>query len=390
MPDLTVFFTSSKDTIEKKYKTKIEEHGTFPLIVKNYPIPNSAALNKAKELFEPLMNFDEDSIIPEYKLKKFEHEYNYAILKNGVKINAPSAFNVILRALKRDSEAIGEIISIVSPVLREIPGGIIIFNIISSLSKNDISKVIDIMPNLVRIMLISKFDLDMNLTDEEIEEKIKQLKFTDSLLKGAVAWISSLVILLNKNTTQFTLEYYKKIFTNMMTALEEYEDEVDPKVKIVKNAMKQANFVLMILGLCRGNFEMIAPLASEMGCFEGNVKELFSIFSKYKDIIFRNGVVGLPDMNKKVIEAQLKQGLNLAADQAKNALKNAMSDGVGMATDLAKKGSAKLTKAAKAQMEKLSKLVPGSSKIAEATMIFGDMFKRFDADNSGFIDYKEF
>ena len=45
MPDLTIFFTSARDIIEKKYKTKIEELGTFPLFVKNYPISNSSALN---------------------------------------------------------------------------------------------------------------------------------------------------------------------------------------------------------------------------------------------------------------------------------------------------------------------------------------------------------
>ena len=42
------------------------------------------------------------------------------------------------------------------------------------------------------------------------------------------------------------------------------------------------------------------------------------------------------------------------------------------------------------QIEKLSKLVPGADKIEEATMIFADMFQRFNADNSGFIDYNEF
>ena len=95
-------------------------------------------------------------------------------------------------------------------------------------------------------------------------------------------------------------------------------------------------------------------------------------------------------MKQKIIEAQLKQGLNLAADQAKKALQSAIKEGTSMITDLAKNGATKMTKAARAQMEKLSKLVPGADKIEEATMIFADMFQRFDADNSGFIDYNEF
>ena len=48
------------------------------------------------------------------------------------------------------------------------------------------------------------------------------------------------------------------------------------------------------------------------------------------------------------------------------------------------------SKAAKLQMEKFSKMVPGSDKIAEATTIFSDMFRRFDVDNSGFIDFNEY
>ena len=100
IPDLTVFFTNSKETIEKKYKEKIEEYGSFPLVIDNFRMPHIAALEKAKELFEPLMEFDENSIIEESKLKQFEQEYNYTILENGVKLSAPGAFKIIFRALK--------------------------------------------------------------------------------------------------------------------------------------------------------------------------------------------------------------------------------------------------------------------------------------------------
>ena len=234
--------------------------------------------------------------------------------------------------------------TLVSPLLREIPGGIIIiYNIISNLSKNDISKVISIMPNLVRIMLLTKFDLNLNLTDEKIEEKIKQLRFTETLIEGAVAWISSLVILINKNTAQFTIEYYKKIFNNMMKTLEKYEDEVDSEIRIVKNAMRPGNIIIMILGLWRGDFELIGVLASEIGWFDGKVKELYLIFNKYKDIIFRIGVIGLPELRSHLTEAQIKQGLNLAADLAKKALKDITSKGLDMAKDIGRTGKIKLT-----------------------------------------------
>ena len=41
-------------------------------------------------------------------------------------------------------------------------------------------------------------------------------------------------------------------------------------------------------------------------------------------------------------------------------------------------------------MDKLAKIVPGSAQLAEVSMIFADMFRRFDVDNSGFVDYNEF
>ena len=213
------------------------------------------------------------------------------------------------------------------------------------------------MLNLVRVMMLSKLNLNSNLSAKEIEEKINQLKFTHSLVEGVAAWISSLAVLINKNTAQFELEYLKNIFINMMNTLEKYENEVGIESKMVKSTMKQANFILMILGFCRGNFEMIATLASELGVLDSKVKELFAIFMKYKDIIFRNGVVGLPPLKKSLIEAQLKQGLNLVADQAKRALNDALKQGTSMVADLAQVGTTKMSKAAKAQMERLSKIV---------------------------------
>ena len=334
------------------------------------------------------MSEDIETIINEEKQTQFKNDYTYEIDTDGIKISAPRVFELIFRALSLNNEAIKDIILLMSPLLRDIPGGVMIFNIISTLTKNDIRKLISIMPILVRVMMLSKINLSKKLSAKEIEEKLNQLKFTYSLEEGVAAWISSLVVLINKNTAQFDLEYFKNIFTNMMKTLDKYEKEIGIESKMTKNAMKQANFILMILGFWRGNFEMITTLASELGVFDGKVKELFAIFMNYKDIIFRNGVVGLPPLKKNLIEAQLKQGLNLAADQAKRAINDALKQGKGVVADLAQVGAAKMSKAAKAQMEKLSKIAP---KVTSAVgLIFADLFARFDENNNGFINYYEF
>lgn len=248
IPNLSIFFSKAHKVLEKKYDINLDENGSFPLTINNFQIQNDAMLGKMKELFGSLMKYDINQIIEAHKLKKFEQEYDYKILNDGISINAPAIFRIFFKALRNDVESIGDIVSIVAPLLRDIPGGVVIFNIISNLTKSDISKVISIMPNLVRIMMISKLNLDLNMSTYEIEEKLKQLNFNEAMIEGVVAWISSIVVLINKNISQFDIRYYRKIFERMMSTLENYEKEIGSVSKIVKNAMKQADFILMILG----------------------------------------------------------------------------------------------------------------------------------------------
>ena len=383
-----LFFDLSKEILEKKFDTQIDDEYFYRITIKNFKNPNNEIFDKAKDLFQPLMKYDMNTIIDEEKLKKFENDYKYEITEEGIKISAPIVFEYLFRALRKDTEAIKDIISMMVPLLRDIPGGAIIFNIISTLAKNDIRKLISMMSNLVRVMMLSKLNFNENLLEKEIEEKINQLKLTDSFIDGVSSWISSLIVLINKNTEQFELEYLKDIFISMMKTLDKYEDEVGIKSKMTINATKQANFILMILGFCRGNFEMIATLASELGVFDDKVKELFAIFMKYKDIIFRNGVVGLPPLKKNLIESQLKQGLNLAADQAKRAINDALKQGKSVVADIAQVGATKMSKTVKAQMEKLLKIAPKATSAVD--LIFADLFARFDENNNGFINYNEF
>ena len=358
--------------------SKQKDENKFLFEAKNFEISNIEILHKAKDLFEPLMQYDANSIIDKDKFIELKDEYDFQIVENGVKISAPNLLKLVFKALKNDSDATNDIIAIVSPLLRKLPGGIALYKIMSNLSKNNLEKTMSVMPTLVRIMLLTKFDFNPNITEAEIKERIEQLKFTEPLINGVVAWINSLILLINKSTTQIDMSLFQNVFLKMMSCLEKYESGGKANVKIVHNPIWQAKFMLMILGLWRKNFEMIHTFASEMGCFDAKVKELFSIFVKYKDIIFRNGAIGLPPIKKKLINSQLKQGI---ANQVKNTLFKSLSkEGTNMMTDLARSGGVKLSKAAKAQMEKVSKFA-NTEKITETGMIFADMFRRFDAKN---------
>ena len=69
IPDLTIFFKESKSMLEKMYVGQIKENENFEIKINNFQIPKLASLTKAKDLFEPLMEYNIDTIIEESKLK---------------------------------------------------------------------------------------------------------------------------------------------------------------------------------------------------------------------------------------------------------------------------------------------------------------------------------
>ena len=221
IPNLTPLFIKCKDSLEKTYKVNLnQDQNKFLFKAKNFESSNIEILNKAKDLFEPLMQYDANSIIDKDKLAELKDEYDFQILDNGIKLSAPNLLKLVFKALKNDSDATNDIVAIVSPLLRKLPGGIALYKIMSNLSKNNLEKTMSVMPTLVRIMLLTKFDFNPNITEAEIKERIEQLKFTEPLINGVVAWINSLILLINKSTTQIDMSLFQNVFLKMMSCLE--------------------------------------------------------------------------------------------------------------------------------------------------------------------------
>ena len=199
VPNLTHLFVKCTDSLENKYKVKLNKSGKdFLFDSKNFTKIENETMNRAKDLFEPLMHFDENSIVDKDKLIELEHEYQYKIGKHGIKLSAPSLFKLAFKAFKNDSDATNDIVTIVSPLLRDIPGGISLYKIMINLSKNNLDKIINIMPTLVRVMLLTEFNFDLNLSDEDIKMKIDQLKFTKTLIDGVTTCLNSVLLLISK------------------------------------------------------------------------------------------------------------------------------------------------------------------------------------------------
>jgi hypothetical protein len=152
-----------------------------------------------------------------------------------------------------------------------------------------------------------------------------------------------------------------------------------------------------------------------------------NILNKYKNIMFRDRVFGLPPLsigaNISSAMASIRSGIRTGANAAKdgmmaagragaNALKNAYG-GVGAAgAGLANMGMDQFNNLTGVGMPNMAQLqgigmpgmggiggmqgmpempgMPGIPSINPDKMLFGDMFKQFDKDRSGYIDYNEF
>ena len=390
IPDLTPLFQLAKEHLKEKYDFIVDDkyEDRFIIQIQNYKCGNPRIMDKGKNLFKPLMQFEEGSIIDREDLINFSEEYHYEMLEGWIRIDAPSLLRLVFRAFNNDSDAIFDIVTLSAPLLRELPGGIALYKTLRYLYKKDLNKIINILPALVRIILALK--VDFNLPDDELSESINKIKNIESLVELVVSILKLFIVLINQSDNHFDLNQLQQIFKNMMIALEKYEEETGTESKIFKTAEKQIKMITMILGLSSGNFEMIKELASELGVFDGKVKEFYMIFDQYKSIIFRNGVFGLPQLNSELIGTQLKQGFNIAIDQAKIALNNAINEGSAKVTDYMLKGASKLSNTALEQIQSFSKYVPGLEKKDEPNLIFANYFQRFDVDNSGFVEYDEF
>ena len=87
-------------------------------------------------------------------------------------------------------------------------------------------------------------------------------------------------------------------------------------------------------------------------------KIFFNIFWKYRDTIFRNGVLNIPKFSDSFLSDLMYSTIKPNVSNVKDEIKRAIRYGMNDVITLAKENVSDLSKAAKEQLKKVNKLAP--------------------------------
>ena len=326
---------------------------TFPLIVNNFKPSKLSLLSKADVEFIAAIKSD-DIIISNNEFEYIKQEYQYVQREDGFSVDSFKFIKTILQAIHHDSGSMKKIIKMFIPLFRNIPEANAVIETIISLSKDKHQKILNTMPTLIRLILLSKIDYQKG----EIDVGGAQFKITNTLVEAAAGLIGWIVIMLYKNKCFFKMDFQRSRIVQMLIAIDKYEKEFNVETKLIKDVQKQADFILLILGISKFHLELMKNFANQVGCFDNKAYDLFKIFWKYKDVIFRNGVSNIPKFSKQLLSDAFRSAVNLEATEAKEEIKKALADGMKDVVSVAKENAANLSKAAKEQAKKVSKMMP--------------------------------
>ena len=187
---------------------------------------------------------------------------------------------------KGEHTAIKDLIGILIFLLDNIPEAKSLINWALTLSSDNIKTILKVTPYLIRKVLLSKLNYKNDMPREDLEKLKEEVRNNELMLKPAAEWIKFVMIVFNKNKMLINFNDEREIIKSMWTTLSEFEDVSKSNNKWIKDIQKQADFILLILGLSKCQFEYIKPFASQIGLFNEKVEKLFDILLKYKDVIF--------------------------------------------------------------------------------------------------------
>ena len=460
VPTLYCAFRTSRPVLEKKHKVEITQNGEedFPLEIQNFEFEPNPIMQKMGNVYESLSfkNSGSQDIIKKDKMELYYNDFGFSMTETGIKINAAKFLKLVFQTGYGDTNSMFILMEMMAPLFREITGGHAIVKIASTLAKGRKDKIFEHMSNMVRLIIVgmitekielkSKYlddDDDINFTEEDIKKFSDTFDFTDNMIRGIVAWIKGALLLLDKDAANIKIDKYREVFIEMCDSLSSYEQEIERFDTLIHDVSKQTDLMITIVGICKGNFRKIEVVGKQVGCYEHKkVRELINILNKYKEIIFRKQVYGLPPLslgiNQKLggMFQSAGNALGSAASATKNAVVGAANAGVNGIVNGANSGANfvgnSLSKiqgpssgniggiggiggfggignvggfggfgnvgsiggigsmGSLPSIGSMPKIMPNLSGLNPDKLLFGDMFKQFDKDRSGFIDYNEF
>ena len=233
-------------------------------------------------------------------------------------------------------------------------------------------------PDIINIAFLSLFLVNRSKLSAQKLTKLKSILAMSTTQAQTIAdWINLGVVLLSKNSTESNEVVYIKYIQKSLLSPNQYIKETG---KLSVNTKLQEDFFMAIIGLCKGDFGFVSIIASQHGFFEHTkVKEMLNIFSKFQQTIFGKKSYGLPQLSKGfktalfahqgdiIDELDMSGTVKLVAEGGKDALNQAKDKASGMARSAAESGGAMMT-----------------------DLLYRDLFKMFDKDDSGYIAYGEF
>jgi len=446
VPTLFSAFRTAKPILEQKFNVVIDQTGDdeFPIKIPNFDFDPNPITQKMGSVFESLSfkKSNNEEIMKLEKQQLYNADYDYTIDTDGISVNAAKLFKLIFQTSYGDNTAMFILMDMLAPLFRDITGGHAIVKIASILAKGRKDKIFDHMGNLVRLIIIgmitdkiemkAKYQNGVDISEEEIKQFSESFDFTDNLVNGIVFWIKGALMLLDKDSASISTDEYREVFYGMCDALSIYEEEIGREDKLVHDISKQTDLMITIVGLCKGIYSKIEVVGVQVGCFENvKVRELMNILNKYKETIFRDKVFGLPPFSIKghitgamsAARSGIQTGVQAAKDgmmaagrAGMNQLKGAMEGMGGMGVQGVGYGNMAMGQLSGiggfgsmpgmvapgignlGGVPKLSSIsgigslpkMPSLSSLDPDKLVFGDMFKQFDVDRSGYIDYNEF
>ena len=188
-----------------------------------------------------------------------------------------------------------------------------------------------------------------------IKSKVKEIDPT--IISVASSILKSIVIMCYKNKYLFDVEYQEKIINNMLIEVRNF-DMTKGVQRYYGDIEKILDFIMFIIGLERSHFEMMRKFANHIGWFDDKVQDLYNIFWKHKDTIFRNGVLNIPEFSKQFKSELINSTINIKVSDIKDEIKKAINNEMKDVVTIAKENVSDLSKAAKEQLKKVNKLAP--------------------------------
>lgn len=159
IPDLSPIFNKIKHTFD------IDENSTtFTLKLNNFKGSDQAIILENRHIFRNTNEIDD--ILTKYDDLQMKEEFNFEKTDDGISVDGLKFIQVILQWIHKDLDNVHKVIKMLLPLFQDIPEANALVNSILYLSKDKYKKIFNVMPTLVKLILLSKYTFSKETNDK--------------------------------------------------------------------------------------------------------------------------------------------------------------------------------------------------------------------------------